>query len=292
MGNIDFQKIDLGNFHEYSKKLKEIFQSGKNDSLYYRLKLAITDGEITVNYAYLPSNAKIFSIMFLNKFLTETAICAIIGEDISIVDPLVEHRNDILKAIHASIWLDVYVKDETARVFTLDMQRTYLKTRSRNRNVYYGAKELASQNVEDGRYEKLKQVSITFIFEKNTTPGVPPIAKVQFADVNTHEIYTDLVTLYEVNLNIISPEQGHPDDLLILQKFLLIQSQNDLLAFVQEYDTVFSRQLVVEYMNAILDDSVLLQVGGSEKFMIKLTEDLLREERAEGKLEGDRKSVV
>ena len=64
----------------------------------------------------------------------------------------------------------------------------------------------------DCKYEKLYQVSITFVIENNTTPHVPPVAKIQFTDVNTKEIYTDLVTLYEINLNRItgSDEQNLP----------------------------------------------------------------------------------
>jgi hypothetical protein len=97
---------------------------------YTRLKAAIFEGEATINKAYLPANAKIFSIMFLNKLLAETVIHAVVGEKISIFDPLVEHRGDLLKAINATIWFDVYLKDENSRVFTLDMQRAYLKTRN------------------------------------------------------------------------------------------------------------------------------------------------------------------
>jgi flagellar biosynthesis/type III secretory pathway protein FliH len=39
-------------------------------------------------------------------------------------------------------------------------------------------------------------------------------------------------------------------------------------------------------MHAILDDQVLLEVEGSEKFMFKLTQAMLEEERSEGKAEG------
>jgi hypothetical protein len=146
----------LGNFAEYSKALNAIIESTDPEPLYNRLKAAILVNKITINTAFLPSNAKTFSIVFLDKYLSETVIQDIIGEKITIVSPIIEHRGDLLKAIHTSIWLDVYLKDETDRIFTLDMHRDYLKTRNRNRNVYYGAKELAVQKVEQGKYEKLK----------------------------------------------------------------------------------------------------------------------------------------
>ena len=289
--NTDLEKPNLGNYAEYSSKLKRIFQSAanKNQVLYNRLKTAIQAKEITVNKVYIPANSRIFSIMFYHKDLSETVIRAVIGEDIMITDPLVEHRNDILKAIESSIWVDVFLKDTTSRVYTLDMQRKYFKQRNRNRSIYYGAKELAAQEVNDCRYEKLKQVSITFIYENNTTPRVAPIAKIQPTDVDTKEVYTDLLTLYEVNLNKIfdSDEQGLPENLVILKSFLSIQKHEDLDTFVTTYDTEFSRRLIMEYMDAILDDEILLKVEGSERFMLKLSEEVLLEEREEGRLEGE-----
>jgi len=39
-------------------------------------------------------------------------------------------------------------------------------------------------------------------------------------------------------------------------------------------------------MDAILDDEMLLKIEGSEKFMLKLSEEVLMEEREEGRIEG------
>jgi hypothetical protein len=167
------------------------------------------------------------------------------------------------------------------------MNREYLKTRNRNRIVYYGAKELSVQTVKNGKYENLKQVSITFIFEENTTQSSPPIAKIQFTDTETKEVYTDLITLYEVNLNKIYTGQSVPENLIILKDFLSIKTSEALKTFVTTYDTRFSQELTKAYMNAILDDSVLLEIEGREKFMMKLTREMLLEERREGEAEGE-----
>ena len=136
------------------------------------------------------------------------------------------------------------------------------------------------------RYEHLKQVSITFIYEKNTTPNAPPLAKVRFTDVNTNEIYSDLLTLYEVNLNKITDETKPNEDLLILKAFLSITCHGGLCDFVNRFDTIFAKRLATEYINAVTDDALLLKVGGSEKFMFKLTAERLYEERIEGREEG------
>jgi hypothetical protein len=172
------------------------------------------------------------------------------------------------------------------RIFTLDMQRTYFKKRIRNRSIYYSAKELASQEVKDGRYERLKQVNIIFILEENTTPGTKPITVVRYMDIDSNEVYSDLSTLYEVNLNRITAGEGLPENLEILKGYLSIKNHDDLCSFVNTYDTEFSRRLVTEYMNAIVSDVILLKVARSEKFMLKLTEDILQEEHEDGRQEG------
>jgi hypothetical protein len=268
--NEAFAAPDVGNYGEYSLALK-----------------AILDATITVNTKYHPANGRVFPIMFYDKEISEPTVRAVVGEEVSIVDPLVEYRHDIVKAYESSIIVDVLLKDVTERVFTLDMQRAYLKRRNRNRQVYYGAKELAAQIVIKSRYEDLKQISITFIYEENTTPGVPPTAKIQLTDVNTSQVYTDLFTLYEVNLNKITDgRRDIPETLLILKAFLMIRTHGDLCRFVNTYDTDFSRKLVIAYMNAIADDALLMKIGGTEKAMYKLTEEDLMEEREEGRAEG------
>jgi predicted transposase YdaD len=87
-------------------------------------------------------------------------------------------------------------------------------------------------------------------------------------------------------LNKIQANQNLPQDLIILKDFLSIKDSDNLQTFVTTHDTDFSRTLVTAYMHAIHDDSTLIQVEGSEKFMIKLTEAMLLEERQEGEAEG------
>ena len=257
------------------------------------LKAAILAGEITVNTDYLPSNHKIFSIMFYHKELTEPTIRAVVGEKVNIQDKLwVEHRNDILKAIESSVWFDVYTKDEIDCIFTLDMQREYFKKRLRNRNVYYGAKEIASQVIKNGKYEHLKQVSIIFILEENTTPNTPAISKLQFTDVNTKKPYTDILTLYEVNLNRITDKTKVNPDIHTLKAFLSIKDHKDLCAYVDSCNTSFSKQLLERYIGAITDDALLLKIEGSNKIMNKTTEWALMDAEIKGREEGQIVSLI
>ena len=116
---------------------------------------------------------------------------------------------------------------------------------SDNRNIYYAAKELGDQEVDDFKYEKLRQVSITFILEENTTPNAPSLSKVQFVDVNTHEVYSDLITLYEVNLNKIKNDPAMPQLLHTLSAFLTIKTHDDLCMFINGHNNEYAQRLVI-----------------------------------------------
>ena len=190
------------------------------------------------------------------------------------------------------IWFDVFTKDETDRIFTLDMQRAYFKKRVRNRMVYYGAKELAAQEVKDSAYEHLKQVSITFILEDNKTPRALPVSKIQLTNVETGEVYVDLLTLYEVNLNLIEATNTQEEDLVVLKAFLTIKTHNDLCGFVNAYDTNFAIRLVTEYIKAATEDKLLQKIEGSESMMNKATEWALEDAEIRGINKGQIKVAI
>ena len=100
------------------------------------LKSEILRGRISVDKFYLPTNSKVFNLIFHKKDIAETAIRAVMGEDICILDPLVEHDSDVIKAIESRIRTDVFCKGTDGSIYTLDMQRTYEKKRNRNRMIY------------------------------------------------------------------------------------------------------------------------------------------------------------
>ena len=269
--------------------LREIIQTSSHafDVLYEKPRLAVLRGQISVHPKYIPSEGRVFTVMFLRKELSEPLIRAITGNnDINLTDPLAEHMNDIIKAAEQSIRVDIFQRDVTSgAVYTLDMQRVYFKKRIRNRNIYYASKELSDQEVKGFKYENLKQVSITFIIEENTTPTAPAFSKIQFTDVITHELYSDLLTIYEINLNKIKRTTGAHKLLQTLAEFLTIKTHDDLRNFINKYNDDYSKRLVTEYMNAILDEKILEKLG-VERFTSKEYQDYLLTEREEGREEG------
>ena len=99
--------------------------------------------------------------------------------------------------------------------------------------------------------------------------------------------------MYEVNLNrITGKEENVPEEIVILKDFLTIKTHASLCGFINRHDTAFSRRLAVEYMHAIQDDALLLKVEGSEKFMYKLSDEVLLEEREEGRQEGLQEGII
>ena len=86
------------------------------------------------------------------------------------------------------------------------------------------------------------------------------MAKIQFKNVETNEVYTDLLTLNEFNLNVETSSEELPENLVILRSYLSIKTHEDLCAFMEAYDTWFSRRLVTEYLHAIVDDKILIKI--------------------------------
>ncbi len=210
--------------------------------------------------------------MFLDKELAETVIGTIVGEQVELKDSFTEYDVNTLKAYLSKVRFDVYARSKDDCVFTMDMQRRYLRSRIRNRSVYYGAKELSSQEVPDSyKYEDLRQVTIIFVLEENTSRDATPITKVQMTDVETGSVYSELLTLYEVNLNLLDTASGNMG---IIKDFYSINTHDERLRML----------LTVQYMKAIISDEVLQTLEGVEHFMIKNVETLLERERNEGKM--------
>ena len=102
---------------------------------------------INLNKKYLPANDVVFSIIRYNENVDEK-----------------------------TIRFDTRGVDINGKIFTLDMQRSYLVVRHKKRTVYYGCREIAKQTVVDFRYEDLVSVSVAFVI---TNRGNRKVEKIQ-----------------------------------------------------------------------------------------------------------------
>lgn len=176
-------------------------------------------------------------------------------------------------------------------MITLDLQRRYIKNRIRNRTVYYACREVAAQKVENGHYEDLKNVIVSFILTEANLQTTKDNAKIMLQDTKTNEKYSDLMTIHEVNIQRISGLNGQ--NMWIIRLFFEIEDEHSYNHFVQNYGkTELGNLLLKNYISAISDISLLDTLSEEDKFMYKLAEDARQEGLQEGRQEGRQEGKI
>ena len=109
--------------------------------------------------------------------------------------------------------------------------------------------------------------------------------KIKLVDQTTGKIYSDLLTIHEINIRHISKK--HSQELQILRQFFEIDTETSYQKFVSAYaQTQLGALLLETYDDAISDPSVLDYLSEEDKYMVRLSEEERLLERAEGKQEG------
>lgn len=237
--------------------------------------------QMKLNTEYLPKNDLVFTVMFLEKNLCEKTLNAILGEEVHLIDVVAEAKNDLHKAALNSVYFDILTRDISGRILTLDLQRKYVKDRIRSRTVYYACREIAAQEVQRGEYEKLKNVVVTFLLTEAPLKHTSAGSEIQLQDCLTGEKYSDLLSIYEINIKHIDEKKSL--ELNILKAFFEISTQDDFDCFIETYGSFeYGKLLLNNYLSAVNNNSLLNELGKESKYMIKLSD----EERIEIKLEG------
>ena len=234
---------------------------------------------------YLPKSDVVFTVMFLNKELCEKVLEVITGEYIELVDIAAEYKNDLHKAALNSIYFDIKTRAVDGRIVTLDLQRVYSRDRIRNRTIFYACREIASQKVEKSKYENLKSVIVTFILTEASLKHTTFNRKIKLVDQTTGKVYSDLLTIHEINIRHIS--EKHSQEFQILKQFFEIDAETSYQKFVSSYaQTQLGTLLLEAYDTAVSDPSVLDYLSEEDKYMVRLSEEERLLERAEGRQEG------
>ena len=234
---------------------------------------------------YLPKSDVVFTVMFLKKELCEKTLEAITGEQIELIDIAAEYKNDLHKAALNSIYFDIKTRAVDGRIVTLDLQRVYSKDRIKNRTIFYACREIASQKVEKSKYENLKSVIVTFVLTEAPLKHTTFHKKIELVDQTTGKVYSDLLTIHEINIRHISKK--HSQELQILRQFFEIDTETSYQKFVSSYaQTQLGALLLEAYDDAVSDPSVLDCLSEEDKYMVRLSEEERLLERAEGKQEG------
>ena len=247
--------------------------------------------QMSFNSNYLPKSDVVFTVMFLNKELCEKTLETITGEQIELIDITAEYKNDLHKAALNSIYFDIKTRAVDGRIVTLDLQRVYSKDRIRNRTIFYACREIASQKVEKSKYENLKSVIVTFVLTEASLKHTIFNRKIKLVDQTTGKVYSDLLTIHEINIRHISKK--HSQELQIIRQFFEVDTEKSYQKFVSAYAQTQLGALFLEaYDEAVSDTSVLDCLSEEDKYMVRLSEEERLLERAEGKQEGRQEERV
>ncbi len=234
---------------------------------------------------YLPKSDVVFTVMFLKKELCEKTLEAITGEQIELIDIAAEYKNDLHKAALNSIYFDIKTRAVDGRIVTLDLQRVYSKDRIRNRTIYYACREIAFQKVDKSKYENLKSVIVTFLLTEAPLKHTTFNRKIKLIEETTGKVYSDLLTIHEINIKHISKK--HSQELQILKHFFEIDTEKKYQKFVSSYaQTQLGTLLLKIYDETVSDPSILDCLSEEDKYMVRLSEEERLLERAEGLEEG------
>lgn len=233
---------------------------------------------------YLPKADVVFTVMFLDKLLCEKTLQIILGEYIELDDVVAEAQNNFKNAALNSIYFDVKTHAKDGRIITLDLQRKYIKNRIRNRTIYYACREIGTQVVKKSKYENLKSVIVTFLLTEATLSQTTDNKMIQLHDNKTGEIYSELLTIHEVNIRHIT--ENNSLEMRMLRDFFQIDNQDSYDKFVRTHgETEYGQLLIKGYTSAISDIPLLDDLSGEEKYMKRLSEEERLEERQEGRQE-------
>lgn len=204
--------------------------------------------------------------------MCEITLNAILEEKIELIDIVSEAKNNLHQAALNSIYFDIKTQTLDGRIITLDLQRKFSKSRIRNRTVYYACREVSLQEVKRGEYENLKNVIVSFILTEAPLIHTNDNSRIYLQNSITGEVYSDLLTIYEVNIKHINKSNSY--ELQILKDFFEISNQKDFECFVSNHgDLEYGKMLYESYLKAVNNSSLLDILKGSDKFMVKLSDE-------------------
>jgi hypothetical protein len=246
--------------------------------------------------------------MFGNNDMFSRLARAVTGEEIELLDKV--HTQATLRedAKLASIRFDTFAELKDKRIITLDMEcSNYGKVRLKRRQVFYAARAISTQDVNDMAYEDIKPINVVFVLAEHKYQYA--IQKIGLTDLRTHEIYDDLMSVTVVYVkNVIktydegqeainseSNDNGHDSanaivttDMYTFARFFAISNQAEADQFSEEFgSTELGRELINMYEAAVSNTARLNDLSKSNYFTSRLTEAQLAYEREKAELRAE-----
>ena len=125
---------------------------------------------------------------------------------------------------------------------------------------------------------------VTFLLTEAPLKHTTFSRKIKLVDQTTGKVYSDLLTIHEINIRHISKK--HSQELQIIRQFFEIDTEKSYQKFVSAHSQTQLGALLLEaYDEAVSDPSVLDCLSEEDKYMVRLSEEERLLERAEGRQE-------
>jgi hypothetical protein len=189
------------------------------------------------------------------------------------------------------IAFDIFAEAIENEFYTADMQRQYRKARYEKRTVYYACRAISTQKVEKMAYEKLKPVHISFIMTEDRCEK--PVKHVKLCDIETHEIFDDILEITLVYVPAVLRTLKPADKLYLFSKFFMVSSQEEADEFAELYkDNELGKELTEMYNESVKNVTALKEIEDRPYFTWRLTEAEREEIREEARKEARKEAQI
>jgi predicted transposase/invertase (TIGR01784 family) len=229
---------------------------------------------------FCPCNDVVFSVMFSKSRLFCPLVSAVTGDVVELAgephSQAVAYESD---AALNKVQFDTFAAALNNKLYSADMQRSYKRARQTRRTVYYVCRAVSAQEVKNMAYEDVAPVNISFILEDHNDRK-RAVRHVKLCDVDTHEVYDDLIEITVVSIPAVLRESDKGSNLYLFARFFDISSQEEADAFVKEFEPInLAKELIGVYNNAVANAQDLRAVESSPYYTARLNEAQLEEER-------------
>jgi hypothetical protein len=211
---------------------------------------------MTLNFDsyFCPCNDVVFAVMFGKKNLFCRLVSAVTGDQVELEgNPHTQatlFEDDVLLS---TIRFDTFARALNHKFYSADMQRRYKAARQEKRTVYYACRAVSIQDVDNMTYESVRPVHISFILTDHNEKQA--VRHIKLCDVETHEVYDDLIELTLVHVPAVVRAADKKSDLYIFAKFFSISSQEQADEFASKFsESDLGKELIVMYNTAIMQD--------------------------------------
>ncbi|GHU75687.1 hypothetical protein FACS1894188_07010 [Clostridia bacterium] len=141
-----------------------------------------------------PMRDCIFSNMLTNTLLAKTFVEAVTGETCNVRKVVTQYNESSARRVK----LDVEVRTKSGLMADIEIQVKY-KPSQAERAYYIGAMLTSTYQLAKGdEFDKLRPVRVIFV---NLEPSAEQsLRAVSLLDENTHELYTDVLRIFELNI--------------------------------------------------------------------------------------------